>query len=65
MASCSRCEAETELYDSGVPICLACANREAKRPPENGVAGHEDQPSAAKKPAAEIPPEPGRLKTGA
>jgi hypothetical protein len=26
MALCSRCKAETELYDNGVPICLSCAN---------------------------------------
>src|SRR5437016_14521710 len=35
MANCSRCGAETELYDSGVPICVACADREAQpKPPE-------------------------------
>ena len=24
MAKCVRCQKETELYDAGVPICLAC-----------------------------------------
>jgi len=56
MASCSRCGAETELYDSGVPVCLACANREADR---------EDQPAPQKKPSAKVPPDPASFKTGA
>jgi hypothetical protein len=65
MASCSRCGAETELYDSGVPVCLACADREAKRPPKNGLTDHEDQAAAAKKPAAGIVPDTDSFKTGA
>jgi hypothetical protein len=26
METCSRCGAETHLYDNGVPVCIACAN---------------------------------------
>jgi len=26
MAKCSRCGAETQLFDNGVPICLPCAS---------------------------------------
>ena len=34
MAACAYCGAETELYESGVPICLKCSDaREAKRKP--------------------------------
>jgi len=32
MAQCSYCEAETELYDGGTPICIKCSEkRETKR----------------------------------
>jgi hypothetical protein len=31
MAKCSRCGNETELYDGGVPICLACVERAAQQ----------------------------------
>ena len=34
MAECRYCRAETQLYESGVPICLKCSEeREAKRKP--------------------------------
>ena len=36
MAACSHCGAETELYDSGVPICIKCSNvrdNASKKPP--------------------------------
>jgi hypothetical protein len=37
MAACSHCGAETELYDSGVPVCLKCSVerdcKTAKKPP--------------------------------
>ena len=34
MAKCTDCGSETELYSSGVPICLKCTDaREAKRKP--------------------------------
>jgi hypothetical protein len=34
MAECAFCRAETQLYDSGSPICVACADaRESKRKP--------------------------------
>ena len=37
MAACAYCGAETELYDSGVPVCLKCSeerdNRASKKPP--------------------------------
>jgi hypothetical protein len=26
MANCNRCGAETQLYYSGYPICIACSN---------------------------------------
>ena len=36
MAQCTYCKAETQLYESGVPICFKCAaEREAKpKPPQ-------------------------------
>jgi hypothetical protein len=35
MVQCSSCKAETDLYDSGVPICIECSNaRDAKRKPQ-------------------------------
>ena len=34
MAKCTDCGSETELYSSGVPICLKCSDaREARRKP--------------------------------
>jgi hypothetical protein len=34
MAGCSRCGAETELYNGGVPLCVKCSRLcEAKRKP--------------------------------
>ena len=34
MADCAYCGAETELYESGLPICLKCSDaREARRKP--------------------------------
>ena len=34
MAKCTDCGSETELYSSGVPICVTCSDaREAKRKP--------------------------------
>ena len=40
MAACAHCGAETELYSSGVPICLKCSDaRESKakkKPPASG-----------------------------
>jgi hypothetical protein len=41
MAKCVRCGSETELFDSGIPVCVQCANeREANsknRKPERHV----------------------------
>ena len=40
MAKCKRCGKETELYEAGVPLCLACIDERdrkiipKKRPPE-------------------------------
>jgi len=31
MAHCSVCKSETELFDSGSPICLACDNKKSSR----------------------------------
>jgi hypothetical protein len=34
MAECAFCKAATELYESGVPVCINCADkRESKRKP--------------------------------
>jgi hypothetical protein len=34
MAKCIKCGADTQLFDRGVPICLACSDAmEAKRNP--------------------------------
>jgi hypothetical protein len=27
MAQCYQCKAETELYDSGIPVCPSCSTR--------------------------------------
>jgi hypothetical protein len=37
MAACVYCRAETELYDSGVPICPKCsdAREVTRKPPQN------------------------------
>jgi hypothetical protein len=36
MAACTFCKAETELYDSGVPVCVKCSEAQAnKRKPPN------------------------------
>jgi len=31
MANCGRCGKETELYDVGIPICLACINEQERK----------------------------------
>jgi hypothetical protein len=40
MAACAYCGAETQLYDSGVPICLKCSdereNKPSRKPPASG-----------------------------
>jgi hypothetical protein len=33
MAECAFCEAQTELHDNGVPICLNCSDEGRKRKP--------------------------------
>jgi len=33
MAECAYCKAETELYESGVPVCVKCADARTKRKP--------------------------------
>ena len=35
MATCNRCGAETQLYDTGYPICIACSNTVLRNPDEN------------------------------
>ena len=38
MEKCSRCGANTGLYDNGVPICLTCAERvDAQREHPGGL----------------------------
>jgi hypothetical protein len=34
MAICSRCGTETQLYDTGYPICAACLNASLLKPAE-------------------------------
>jgi hypothetical protein len=40
MAACAYCGAETQLYSSGVPICLKCSDerekKASKKPPASG-----------------------------
>jgi len=31
MAKCSYCQAETELYDGGTPICITCSEKRATK----------------------------------
>ena len=31
MAWCARCQKETELYEAGVPICVACLDESARK----------------------------------
>ena len=33
MAQCVYCKSDTEMYDSGAPVCLDCANRAEANPP--------------------------------
>ena len=35
MAICNRCGTETQLYDTGYPICVACLNATLAKPAEN------------------------------
>jgi hypothetical protein len=35
MATCNRCGAETQLYDTGCPICIACSSPVPRNPAEN------------------------------
>ena len=39
MAACAHCEADTELYNGGVPICLKCAVEREANSNKNHVAG--------------------------
>jgi hypothetical protein len=53
MVKCSRCGAETQLYEYGTPICIECSNAieaEYQRPspdPRKHLAG--EQPESDKK----------------
>jgi hypothetical protein len=44
MATCNRCGAETQLYDTGHPICIACSNAVAPNSGENIDATDNDAP---------------------
>ena len=35
MATCNRCGAETQRYDTGYPICTACKDAALAEPAEN------------------------------
>jgi hypothetical protein len=35
MAICNRCGTETQLYDTGYPICASCLNATLAKPVEN------------------------------
>jgi hypothetical protein len=57
MAKCKFCDTETQLYESGVPICIACADsldrgQRPKPTPANTESGEEDQNRGAKEPSA-------------
>ena len=39
MAVCAHCEADTELYNGGVPICLKCADEREANSNKDHVAG--------------------------
>ena len=39
MPQCSRCNAETELYDRGIPICPSCDVAQASNASRNQTAG--------------------------
>jgi hypothetical protein len=44
MATCNRCGAETQLYDTGYPICIACSNISFAKPAENVDLTEDDAP---------------------
>ena len=44
MALCVYCRKETELYDSGTPICVACSNAPA---PQSSIASKLQREAAA------------------
>ena len=44
MATCSRCGAETQLYDASTPICIACSNTVLWNPAENIDVTENDAP---------------------
>ncbi len=49
MAKCFRCQAETELYTNGVPICLKCADEsEPVRQKPHPETGKQRQPQNGK-----------------
>jgi hypothetical protein len=44
MAICNRCGTDTQLYDTGYPICAACLNAALAKPAENGDATQSEAP---------------------
>jgi hypothetical protein len=44
MTICTRCGAETQLYDMGYPICAACLNTSLSKPAENVDLTNDDAP---------------------
>jgi hypothetical protein len=44
MATCNRCGTETQLYDTGYPICAACLNTSLAKPAENINLTQNDAP---------------------
>ena len=44
MAICNRCGTETQLYDTGYPICAACLNTPLAKPAENINLTQNDAP---------------------
>jgi len=44
MAICNRCGTETNLYDTGYPICTACLNASLAKPAEKSDLTQSDAP---------------------
>lgn len=40
MARCAYCETETELYESGVPLCIACSQESPERRQARAILLH-------------------------
>ena len=48
MAKCFRCQAETELYSNGVPVCVKCVDELEPTPQKPQAETRESQPKDGK-----------------